>query len=258
MSKCAACTRNTPDTGRICHQCGRTLDIALANIGALANEIDIVRARQVRYDHRVGSRPTERPVPVDLRAREVEHDVRNTLTTWIRDMQGLPHDPNAGYSPTWPNHTIPAMCNWLGNRLPLIRMHPKAEEILDEIVTCERRLIRLADRPPQRMFAGPCECGEDLYVTPGQAKAKCAKCERSFDVATRRQWLLDQAEDRLATATETARAVSWLGDQRITTDLIRQWASRGRLEVRSVTITGRPLYRIGDVLDLLPVMEQTA
>ncbi len=94
-------------------------------------------------------------------------------------------------------------------------------------------------------------CGTDLYAMPGDTQVTCPACGARYDVAERRAWLLDAAEDRLATTTEIARAITTLAGQDLTTERLRQWAARGRLTVRARTPDDRPLYRVGDVLSLL-------
>ena len=60
-----------------------------------------------------------------------------------------------------------------------------------------------------------------------------------------------QPDQHVSTATELARAVSWLGADYLTTDRVRQWASRGRLVTRGHSLDGHPMYRVGDAIDLL-------
>jgi len=69
-------------------------------------------------------------------------------------------------------------------------------------------------------------------------------------MAGRREWLLECAEDRLERASLIARAVSDLGSP-ISADRIRVWAMRKRLFSHATDGMGRPLYRIGDVMELL-------
>ena len=60
-------------------------------------------------------------------------------------------------------------------------------------------------------------------------RQQCTVCGAEYDVGERRVQLLRDAHDRLATPTDIARAVTWLGDQALTADRVYQWIHRGRL-----------------------------
>lgn len=68
-----------------------------------------------------------------------------------------------------------------------------------------------------------------------------------YDVAERRVWLLDSAEDVLAHAALIARALSALG-HKVGVDRLYKRAERGRTVAKTVDMRGWPLYRIGDAL----------
>ncbi|MEU8104391.1 hypothetical protein AB0C18_11790 [Nonomuraea muscovyensis] len=61
---------------------------------------------------------------------------------------------------------------------------------------------------------------------------------------------MEQVADQLGTATEIARALHGLCANP-TPAMIRGYAHRGHMVNRGHDKTGRPLYRVGDVLDLL-------
>jgi hypothetical protein len=83
---------------------------------------------------------------------------------------------------------------------------------------------------------------------------RCRDCRTVYDVAERREWLLHSAEDVLATAPVISRALTRMGSE-VMPDRIRQWASVSgggrRLVRRGRDRSGVPLYRLGDVMDLL-------
>jgi hypothetical protein len=132
---------------------------------------------------------------------------------------------------------------WAADSLRLVPIVERAEVVID--------------RRPEKTYAGPCDiCRRDLYVDPGQATVVCEHCGIGYDLAARRTWLLSVAYDRLATATETARALStW--ELPVSDALIRQWAHRGRLAVRGHDRTGAAMYRIGDVVERLAKQRET-
>src|SRR5690606_13335128 len=83
----------------------------------------------------------------------------------------------------------------------------------------------------------------DLYVRPGDTYARCA-CGASAPVA-----------EVLATLDKLTRAHAYTAAEieaayRIRADRIRKWASRGRIAQHGTDRLGRPLYLLGDVLDL--------
>lgn len=170
-----------------------------------------------------------------------------------------------------PADTLPSCCAYLHRFLFRIAGAEWAAEMLDELLDLERRLRRFVDRPVERWYAGPCTagmraleatwfCGAELYAELGKPDVVCPNrdCGTRYDVAERRTWLLAAAEDRLENAVTIARAVLVLGQADSTeTQLagrIRQWARRRRIVARADrTLEGKtqPLYRVGDVLDLL-------
>lgn len=126
----------------------------------------------------------------------------------------------------------------------------EAEQAYDELIHACLTVRNAVDSGAEQRYAGPCDvCGRDLYAAPGATVAKCTPCELEYPMEARREWLLKASEDRLVPASELARAVTGLGTP-VTGELVRKWASRRRLLAHGHAGT-RPLYRIGDVLDLL-------
>lgn len=107
---------------------------------------------------------------------------------------------------------------------------------------------------------GPCDalrapCSAEVWVRAGSAAGTvvCSGCGARHDIRQRRAWLLEQANEHLLPATELARAVDGLGVA-VTPSTVRKWAERQRIVPRGhAMIRGRllPLYRVGDVLDLV-------
>lgn len=116
-------------------------------------------------------------------------------------------------------------------------------------------------------------CQRALYVDPEAAFIDCPACDARWKVADRRAWLLKAAEDSLGNAATIATALTRL-EQPVTADRIYKWKERGRLKVHGREAPppcrehqgigrqpqaceacrakeGAPLYRLGDVVDLL-------
>lgn len=130
-----------------------------------------------------------------------------------------------------------------------LRQHPDADTAVREITRAAARAQRAIDRPPDLAYLGTCAtCGHAIYATPHAAWVACA-CGAEYEVAARRTQLLIQAQDILGTAAEISRALTSLG-RPVTPAVIRSLAFRGRITSRGVNELRRPLYRVGDVLDV--------
>lgn len=146
---------------------------------------------------------------------------------------------------------------WLHDHLDQVRQHPSGPEAIEELRAAIRQARATIDRPADRWYAGRCGdgpvngdgfCGTDLYAKPDAAVVTCPDCGAQYDVAERRAWLREAVEDVLATAVEIAGWLRTFGHH-ITDSAIRSYAHRGRLATHQVN--GRPLYRVGDVMDIL-------
>lgn len=139
---------------------------------------------------------------------------------------------------------LAANADWLMHR-------PEAEEAYDEILAALGQLRRTIDTAAPRDYAGPCDvCGRDMYARPGDVEVTCKPCALIYPMEHRREWLLDQADDELARATDIAKALTGFGHD-ITRHRIGTWRDRGQLEPKGIDGIGRPLYRVGDVRKLL-------
>lgn len=266
-TKCI-CSRPAGDAN-LCKPCTSTLERALAEIPFLTRELEIVLTRQTVYAPRSdGSRSATRPLPYHVAAAETGRAIRRALetaaTTLLRDHAAT----TCPVSPR-PDHTS----TWLLANLNTVRYHDQAATIYRSILDPVTKARWLIDRPADRWYAGPCnalvvadgeirECGAELYARSDHGTVTCRACDALHDVDARRDWLLAAAEDQLANAAVCARAVAWLsdtGDIKLTPTLIRMWAQRGRLVAKghepyptgSDPTRTRPLYRVGDVIDLL-------
>lgn len=255
------CGQPAPDA-TICRSCTDRLAADLGDIPSYTRELEITLARLTRYgDRGDGSPSTTALLPFDLRASEASRVLRNTLVGWIRVL-----DEDSG---DWPADDLTAMSRWLLTRVDQLARHEAGDQAANEIGAAVAEVRRVVDRPPDQIYAGICGapldgadvatsatmCDADLYALPGRGYVTCRACGASYGVEDRRQYLLDELEGTLATATEIARGISRLG-QPVTAERIRQWKARERLEACGVNLRGDPLYRVGDVLDLLALHER--
>lgn len=157
-------------------------------------------------------------------------------------------------SPSEPS--LADVAGWMLDHVEWLRHHRAGPEAVEEITSVITSAKRLVDRPPARWYAGRCPCGTDLEPITGATTISCPGCGTAYDARTRREELLDIAADQLATATELARTVTSLGGVTCTPSMVRNLAARGRLTVGGHDRTERPMYRVGDLLDVLAAREE--
>ncbi|MCW2920010.1 MAG: hypothetical protein JWN52_8078 [Actinomycetia bacterium] len=212
-------------------------------------------------------------MPYDARSSTLAARIHNSLAGWVRTVAEQVGEPIEGPQCARPcrhrscktvrGSRTPAdrtadLARWLMLHLELIRRHKAANEIVADVVRLVEAAERCVDRPPDLAYSGPCDgCGSDLYGRLGAAIVRCRECGQQYDVAERREWLLAAAEDTLAHAALISRALSRLGTS-IQVNRLYQWANRSQILAHGTDAQGRPLYRIGDVLDLLAKMEAKA
>lgn len=254
---CAICSSPTGDSGRLCRTHTDELHRDLQAVGWIVGELEVTITRQDRVAaERHGGRSAERPLPFNLRASDKASDLNTTINAWALDTSRLGEDERDQLSEHHHTDTT-AVAGWLARNLHTLRQHEEAGQAHDEITNAIREAKRAIDRPLERVFAGPCgepidgapDCREDLYAAPGKAHATCKACGSHHDMAQRREWMLSIIEDQVAYSGLLAGLVSNLGVQ-IGSSTIRRYAAAGRIHAISVDAKRRPLYRIGDVLDV--------
>lgn len=254
---CAICGSPCGDQGYLCRTHTDQLLSDLNSVPDLAQDLDVTRTRQARITAGAqGGRSAERPLPWNEHAAAKAFELNATLNAWALDTSKLGEDERDRLADH--HHTdTPAVARWLARNLRTLRQHPEAGQAHDEILDAIHQARRAIDKPQDKVFAGPCgepqddgtTCTEDLYGWPGKATATCKTCGAPHDMAQRREWMLSVIEDQVAYSGLLAGLVSNLGVQ-IGSSTIRRYASAGRIKVISVDAKRRPLYRIGDVLDV--------
>jgi hypothetical protein len=265
-----ACSRPIHDTATVCPHCGYLLDAALSEVVAyrgLAYDLDVALSKQAR----MGSSSTAAPAPAEPQAKgagtlrptplpyhrgasQAAGELKATLVTWARVIAG-----DTGALLVDRDDTIGGLGRWLRPRVGWLRYHEAGQEAVDGICDAVAAVRRVVDRPAEMLYAGPCECGADLYARLDAEYVIC-RADAHEDgplvvgsVAERRRWLLRSAEDVLATTTEISRALTRYA-QPVTPSAIRGYVARKRLFVKGErTENGRavPLYRLGDVLAIV-------
>ena len=247
---CLGCGKPTAGDGaNLCAMCTIHLRADLDAVDGLVVELEISRTKQDRIGGGTGNRRTaDEPVGFRPAAMEAADVLTRTLTAWAADIAEQLRRPRYAV-PT----TDPVACAaWLIREIENIRRHPTAGACLDEIRFAVRVGYRTIDRPPEKVYAGPCvECRADLYGYPRAREVVCRNCGTPHSTADRRAEMLAALRDHLATAAEIAAGIGELYGETINRKRINQWHHRGRLVDHGVTLdTHDPLFRIGDVLDL--------
>lgn len=244
------CGQPAPESAYICEQCIDDLWRALRKVPAYVSELEVTLTRQRRFETQTSSaRSAVDELPYNVAASLALDRLRDTLTLLVRSCLAS-HVPSSDYLDRSPGKTPASMSAWLLWRVDGIAAQPWARRALD-VERALQRAERVIDRPAERSYAGPCDrCGRDLYARKGKTSVSCVDCELTYDLSARRAWLLNLVDDRLATASEIARALTSF-ELPVTAERIWQWRHRERIEVRGHDARQRPLYRVGDVVALL-------
>jgi len=254
---CQVCSAPCGDDAYLCRTHTDDLTRDLQAVPDLVAELETTITRQDRIAaERHGGRSAERPLPFNLRASETASNLNTTINAWALDVSRLAEDERDRLSEHHYADSA-AVASWLARNLHTLRQHPEAGIAFDELTHAVLEARRSVDRPLERVFAGPCgepladgtDCREDLYAAPGKSHATCRGCGARHDMQERRDWMLSCIEDQVAYSGLLAGLVSNLGVQ-IGSSTIRRYASAGRIHAISVDAKRRPLYRIGDVLDV--------
>lgn len=254
---CQVCTAPTGDAGRLCRTHTDDLARELRSVRNLAADLEVTISRQDRIaPERHGGRSAEKPMPFNAHASEKATVLNATTNAWALDVSRLGEDERDPLAEHHYSDTA-AVAAWLARNLSTLRQHPEAGQAYDEVTHAIREARQAVDRPRELVFAGQCleeyddgqVCREDLYAARGKTTATCRVCGARHDMQLRREWMLGSIEDQVAYSGLLAGLVSNLGVQ-IGSSTIRRYASAGRIHAISVDAKRRPLYRIGDVLDV--------
>lgn len=274
---CLLCGSPLADNAYVCmrHRCAGGLTQVLAEIPALAEQLDIAVSKQQRITR------TGRPDPADIltiedRARISQSDAEASV-----HIQSLPYDPGVSNVADhlratlvswaklvvedrglpWPADTLADMSAMLLGQVEWLRHQPFGGEAVTDIRQAAWRGWAVCDQPVERVYAGPCDrkgehgdtpCLEELYVPLGASEAEC-RCGLVWNVADRRSWLLESAEGMLVTAADLSRFLTVYGEP-VKVDRIKKWAQRGQLQQHGRDGRGHPLYRVGEATRLLVEM----
>lgn len=235
------CDRPVGD-GYVCQHCANRLARALGDVPALWAELDITLTRQARYSEPEG-RGGEKSLPFNLKASDAGQALKGTLNTWCRLIaeergKDLPEDNPA------------AVARWLLNHTTWLRHHRAGADAVDEIISAVDKVRWVVDRPPERIYAGPCkDCGGDMYAKPDAASVECRPCGLSYDVAEMQDWMRSQVYGRLVTAREGVVLLSRFGLP-VAQKTIDKWFARDRIAEHGHDRDGKRLYLFDELVTL--------
>jgi hypothetical protein len=167
------------------------------------------------------------------------------------------------------------LCAWLSDQLGWVRhalddqRQPYAPTVHAAIRDAASRIRAIVNGPGARRYLGPCgvgtliddtqirpdggegirtyaerTCDGDVYGRPGATNGTCRTCGATHPQDDRREWLDTTARNHAYRASEFHHAYG------LNAATIRKWAERQLLTAVDADQHGRPLYLLGDVLDL--------
>lgn len=273
MTDCAACDRPTDAT--LCHPCTSKLAAALRDLPGWLAELRTTITRQAKTSGPDGGKATkkfEQPLPYHPAAAELLDQARRGIGSWVAAL-------STGRNLPAPAGGTRTRLRWLAQHVDDLRHIPEAAAILTAAQTLRDDCRRMVDNLGKR-WAGPCtarvvkrqleihvdgetitaavgpelseprECGADLRTRPGAKTITCPDCGAMYDPIERAQWIIGKSADHHAGTRFIANALTDAGWP-VRENTIAQWARRGKLYAWRDDEQGRPLYRVGDVLDLV-------
>lgn len=241
---------------------------------------DVAQGQSRRSGGGGSGKPGSR-LPLDLGAMARLMAVQGELTTWAR------HVAEERGMPAWdgsesPDYLIRA-ARYLAAHLEWMRHRPEADEFMTDVDACARVMRGLARGPAEQRYLGPCEaevppsvadgrclegvpaqaedgkvvhsligepcraygeCEGDVYGHMGGHMGTCRTCGAHVNQDERRAWLDAEVRGWAYRAAEIAEAYG------VNVKTIRSWAGRGQLVAHGHDAQERPLYNLGEVLDL--------
>lgn len=262
---CPVCGSDTVD-GLPCGRCTKQLRDALAELPDLLDELVTTATRQAVVGQG-GGKSSDDPLPFDWASSDQHWAIRNTLLTWVRELElgdlgewvegcwCKPYRPCRGRR--WvPLANDPAeWCRWLARRVERIRGHGEAAMMIDEITYCAQAARSAVDLPTDGAYCGTCDiCDRPLYAKLDALEVECRHCtwagiDAVYPVKDRRDDMVSRAEGAAVLTKAEILDVAPAYRLTINPSTFRTWTSRRQLEPKGERM-GVPLYRLGDALDL--------
>lgn len=264
------CGRPSPDT-YLCPRCADHLEKLLAELPALLRDLEVTISRQAN-----AGRPeqTQRGKPGTTvlydpgdHASRLADEARMGLSTWVRHLC-----EQRGYPQPY-LMTARSMAVWLTSHVSAIAADEAAGDCYARMQELRHAISRAIDNLA-KVLAGQCTAtikaldlavhGADLAVgylerpcdailrtRHGDRMIRCDECGTEYDAVE--VWVanLERAREQHLTAEDCARLITRARLGHVTEPQIRKLTSRGKLFSYRDDEVGRPLYLLGELLDLL-------
>lgn len=257
MAPCQHCT--APADAVLCHPCTDALTELLAHVPGILEELDVALTRQAKLRPVRGLAIVD-PVsmPYNVSAAEQARDVRSLLLPWVtRIREELGINVRPGHTGT------AALARGLQNYTGFIRRMDGAAGFLWDLRAMVEDVRRVIDVRVEKVFVGTCRsvfnadgdrqpvCPEHLYAPSRNVEFTCGKCGTVHDVKSRQKQAIAASENRVLPPQMIARALTRNGEP-LNVERLYNWSKRGLLKPAATDpTTGRKLYRVGDVLDVM-------
>ena len=145
---CPVCGEHSRDA-LTCWPCIRKTRRDLAELPWLYLETRRASLGIVRLSAREGSRSSETPMPINLRASRIADTVRSGIVGWVR----IAVDRGAD----WPADKLAAMCSLLADWARDLRHHEAFPELVTDVTQWTADMLHVVNRPTtRRIEVGPC------------------------------------------------------------------------------------------------------
>lgn len=233
---------------------GNCLSESLNYGDSLLRELDTTVCR----DDKIGgasigivTRNGEQGLMFNAHASSIKESLVRSVRLWA--LRFAEENPHLLFAPA----TIEDAALWMAGFPNLLAGHHQAVAIhadIRELVHAARRAI---DRPAQRVYLGECGgrteeglCTAALFGLQDRLGAHCFECGADWLVDARRKTMLSGIEDKFAHSGNLAALVKANGVP-LASSTVRNYARTGKIRCMGNDSKGRPLYRVGDVLDVL-------
>jgi hypothetical protein len=246
---CVTCDRPSPDGAYLCQaDCWPALDSDLHLLGWLDHQLTVTRTRQSRLAGG-GRRPAgDQPLGYGAGAATAQDALRNTVTTWARDLW---------LGRVWPvGTTITTLVTAMRNDPAPIRLHPAADQIVRDVERHRDWALSVINPLDDEATYGVCDaeladggtCGAYLYGEADAAWVRCRTCHTQHETRERRDWMRRRMEVHYFRAATLARLLPRMIDRPVSASGIRNWTARGKLIRTSTDADGWITYCCGDVI----------
>lgn len=274
MTECIRCGRPVPDQAYACPTETARAATQLAEIADLAGP-----ARERAYGlsgSQSGSRASGVPgsrVPLDLAATARLDALANVLGTWARHVA----EERQGALWVTAEDPIAEAAHWLAEHCEWMRHRPEVDEFLTDVDAAARVMRGLVRDGEPLKYLGPCgaslvaefaegssdteRCEGDVLGRPGAGDARCRSCGAKHDQGERLAWISTEIRHHAVRAVQAAALTrvnvntirSWAfgrAERTAENGVVLQKAQEPKLHPSGQDEAGRPLYLVGDVMDV--------